>query len=284
MRKIVISLFLILSISMFSQTVSDLKFDSNVVDSENSYVALQKKEADTKYGYGFIYFDEIAGYSFRSLGYLVVENGKLKVVTDEFHKSSMMISRIGNFNLKIAKLSDDVVKKLNLESPPKWLENYKGSKSENEKILNRANNPQLALPKLLELHKNNFKTEALYFELIFSYNALGKFPEAELISQEAIKNKKADDLVKKEYIYSLVHQNKLEVADDFLTKNISSFTTENNKAEAMINMVASSAHNNDFSIADKWLKELKSQPNFSRYQNNIKQLEGMMKDKKSKIQ
>lgn len=290
MRKIVISLFLMLSISMFSQTVSDLKFDSNIIDSENSYVALQKKETDTKYGYGFIYFDEMAGYSFRSLGDLIVENGKLKVVTDEFHKSSMMISRIGNFNLKIAKLSDDVVKKLNLESPPKWLENYKGSKPENEKILNKAsklngaNNPQLALPKLLELHKNNFKTEALYFELIFSYNALGKFPEAEMISQEAIKNKKADDLVKKEYIYSLVHQNKLEVADDFLTKNISSFTTENNKAEAMINMVASSAHNNDFSIADKWLKELKSQPNFGRYQNNIKQLEGIMKDKKSKIQ
>ncbi len=107
MKKIFISSFLVLSISMFSQTVTDLKFDSNIIDSENSYVVLPKKEKDTKYGYGFIYFDEMAGYTFRSLGDLVIENGKLKVVTDKFHKSSMLISRIGNFNLKTAKLNDD---------------------------------------------------------------------------------------------------------------------------------------------------------------------------------
>jgi tetratricopeptide (TPR) repeat protein len=289
MKKIFITSSLVLSISMFSQTVSDLKFDSGVIDSENSYVVLPKKETDQRYGYGFIYFDEMAGYSFRSLGDLVVENGKLKVVTDQFHQSSMMISRIGNFNLKTAKLNDDVVKKLKLESPPKWLEIYKSSKPENEKILNRAsklngaNNAQLALPKLLELYKNNFKTESLYFELAFSYNALGKFAEGEKISLEALNNKKADDLVKKEYIYSLVHQDKVKEADDFLSKNISSFKTQNNKIEAIINTIAVSAHNGNLTVAEKWMKELKSEPNIDRYQKNIQQLESIIKEKQSKI-
>lgn len=275
---------------MFSQTVTDLKFDSNIIDSENSYVVLPKKEKDTKYGYGFIYFDEMAGYTFRSLGDLVIENGKLKVVTDEFHKSSMLISRIGNFNLKTAKLNDDLVKKLNLESPPKWFENYKGSKSENEKILNRASklngadNPQLALPKLLELYKNNFKTEALYFELIFSYNALGKFAEAEKISIEAMTVGKADDLIKKEHIYSLVHQNKVKEADIFLTEKLSTFKNDSYKIEALVNIIASSAQNNNLNVAEKWLKELKSKPNATKYQRNIDQLENIIKDKKSKIQ
>ncbi|KQK25684.1 hypothetical protein AR438_08785 [Chryseobacterium aquaticum] len=290
MKKIFISSFLVLSISMFSQTVTDLKFDSNIIDSENSYVVLPKKEKDTKYGYGFIYFDEMAGYTFRSLGDLVIENGKLKVVTDEFHKSSMLISRIGNFNLKTAKLNDDLVKKLNLESPPKWFENYKGSKSENEKILNRASklngadNPQLALPKLLELYKNNFKTEALYFELIFSYNALGKFAEAEKISIEAMTVGKADDLIKKEHIYSLVHQNKVKEADIFLTEKLSTFKNDSYKIEALVNIIASSAQNNNLNVAEKWLKELKSKPNATKYQRNIDQLENIIKDKKSKIQ
>lgn len=290
MKKIFISSFLVLSISMFSQTVTDLKFDSNIIDSENSYVVLPKKEKDTKYGYGFIYFDEMAGYTFRSLGDLVIENGKLKVVTDKFHKSSMLISRIGNFNLKTAKLNDDLVKKLNLESPPKWLENYKGSKSENEKILNRASklngtdNPQLALPKLLELYKNNFKTEALYFELIFSYNALGKFVEAEKISMEAMTVGKADDLIKKEHIYSLVHQNKVKEADIFLTEKLSTFKNDSYKIEALVNIIASSAQNNNLNVAEKWLKELKSKPNATKYQRNIDQLENIIKDKKSKIQ
>lgn len=290
MKKIFISSFLVLSISMFSQTVTDLKFDSNIIDSENSYVVLPKKEKDTKYGYGFIYFDEMAGYTFRSLGDLVIENGKLKVVTDEFHKSSMLISRIGNFNLKTAKLNDDLVKKLNLESPPKWFENYKGSKSENEKILNRASklngadNPQLALPKLLELYKNNFKTEALYFELIFSYNALGKFAEAEKISIEAMTVGKADDLIKKEHIYSLVHQNKVKEADIFLTEKLSTFKNDSYKIEALVNIIASSVQNNNLNVAEKWLKELKSKPNATKYQRNIDQLENIIKDKKSKIQ
>lgn len=290
MKKIFISSFLVLSLLASSQTVSDLKFDSNVVDSENSYVALPKKEAETKFSYGFIYYDEMAGYSFRSLGDLVEENGKLKVTTDEFHKTSMLTSRIGNFNLKTAKLSNDVVKKLNLESPPKWMEFYKSSKPENEKQLSRAsglngaNFPQLALPKLLELYKNNFKTEALYFELIFSYNAMEKFAEAEKICTEAIKNKKADDLVKKEYIYALVHQEKLKEADVFLTQNLSTFKTDNNKIEAIINTVAASAQNNNLGIAEKWLKELKSHPNTNRYQRNIDQLESIIKEKQSKIQ
>lgn len=290
MKKMFISSLLVLSISMFSQTVSDLKFDSNVIDSENSYVVLPKKETDPKYGYGFIYFDEMAGYTFRSLGDLVIENGKLKVVTDEVHKSSIMISRIGNFNLKTAKLNADVVKELNLESPPKWLENYKGSKPENEKILNRASklngadNPQLALPKLLELYKNNFKTESLYFELIFSYNALGKFAEAEKISSEAITAGKADDLIKKEHIYSLVHQNNVKEADIFLTGKLSTFKNDSYKIEAMVNTIASSAQNNNLTIAEKWLKELKSKPNATKYQRNIEQLENIIKDKKSKIQ
>lgn len=274
---------------MFSQTVSDLKFDAGVIDSENSYVVLPKKETDPKYAYGFIYFDEMAGYTFRSLGDLAVENGKLKVVIDKLHQSSMMISRIGNFNLKTAKLNDDLVKKLNLESPPKWLEIYKSSKPENEKILNRAsklngtNNAQLALPKLLELYKNNFKTEALYFELAFSYNALGKFADAEKISSEALNNRKADDLVKKEFIYSLVHQDKVKEADDFLSKNISSFKTQNNKIEAIINTIAVSAHNGNLIVAEKWMKELKSEPNIDRYQKNIQQLESIIKEKQSKI-
>lgn len=290
MKKIFISSLLVLSLSVYSQAVSDLKFESNVIDSENSYVALPKKDTETKYSFGFIYFDEMAGYSFRSLGDLIIENEKLKVTTDDFHKNSMLTSRIGNFNLKTAKLSNDVVKKLNLESPPKWLEIYNSSKPANEKTLNRAsklngaNFPQLALPKLLQLYNNNYRTEALYFELVYSYNAMGKFAEAEKISAEAIKNKKADDLVKKEYIYALVHQEKLKEADDFLTKNLSTFTTENNKIEAMINTIASSAHHSNFTIAEKWLKELKSQPNINRYQKNINQLESIIKEKQSKIQ
>lgn len=290
MKKIFISSLTALSLFAYSQKFTDLKFETNVPDAENHYIVLPVKEGEKKVSFGFIYFDEAAGYTFRSLGNLFEESGVLKYKVDEELKNGAMLMRIDNLGFKSAIISDEMLKSFKLPNPPDWLKIYLSSAPENEKslrrasLMNGANFPQLALPKLLELYKNNFRTEALYFELVFSYNALGKFAEAEKICIEALKDKKADDLVKKEYIYALVHQEKLKEADVFLTQNLSSFKTDNNKIEAMINTVASSAHQNNLTIAEKWLKELKAQPNINRYQRNINQLESIIKEKQSKIQ
>lgn len=290
MKKIFISSFITFSIFAYTQKFSDLKFNTTVPDAENHYIVLPVKEGDKKFSIGYMYFDEVAGYTFRSLGSLYEVSGILKYKVDEEMKNNLLIVRIENLGFKSALVSEEMLKSFKLPTQPDWLKNYLSSASQNEKTLRRAslmngaNFPQLALPKLLELYKNNFKTEALYFELIFSYNAMGKFADAEKICIEAIKNKKADDLVKKEYVYALVHQEKLKEADVFLTQNLSSFKTDNNKIEAIVNTVAASAQNNNLGIAEKWFKELKSQPNINRYQRNINQLESIIKEKQSKIQ
>lgn len=290
MRKIIICSILTFSLTIYSQKLSDLKFETNVPDAENYYVVFPEKKGDKNLTLGFMYFDETAGYTFDYTGNLSMEGGILKYKDREEAKTSSMKYRIDNLELKSAKVAPELLKSFNLPKEPEWIKFYKSSSSENEKslrrasLMNGANYPKLALPKLIELYKNNFKTESLYFELTFSYNALSKFAEAEKISDEALKAGKADDLLKKEYIYALVHQNKIQEADVFLTKNLSSFKAESSKIEAMINTIASSAQNNNFSIADKWLKELKSQPNINRYQKNINQLESIIKDKQSKIQ
>lgn len=290
MKKTFPALLIFLSSIVFSQKFSDLKFDTTVPDAENHYIVLPIKEGDKKFSLGFIYFDESAGYTLEYLGDLHEEAGLLKYKPREEAQTSSMKVRINNLGFKSAVVPNDFLKKFNLPLQPNWLKIYLSSAPENEKALKRAstmngaNFPQLALPKLLELYKNNFRTESLYFELAFSYNALGKFAEAEQICNEAIKNNKTDDFVFKEYIYSLIHQNKIKEADAFLTKNKSAYKDENSKIESMVNMVALGAKNNDLIIAEKWLKELKSQPNVGRYQKNINQLEDLIKDKKSKIQ
>lgn len=289
MKKIFISSLPLFCILSYSQKFSDLKFETTVPDAENHYIVLPVKEGDKSYNLGFMYFDEVAGYTLDYTGELHEVNGILKFKERADAKTSSMKVRIENLAFKSAVVSDEILQKMNLPTQPDWLKIYLSSKPENEKslrrasLMNGANFPQLALPKLLELYKNNFKTESLYFELAFSYNALGKFADGEKISLEALNNKKADDLVKKEYIYSLVHQDKVKEADDFLSKNISSFKTQNNKIEAIINTIAVSAHNGNLTIAEKWMKELKSEPNIDRYQKNIQQLESIIKEKQSKI-
>lgn len=290
MKKIIISSLILSNLIVYSQKFSDLKFETIVPDTENHYIVLPVKEGDKSYNLGFMYFDETAGYTLDYIGDLHEEEGILKFKEREDAKNSSMKVRIENLSFKSAIISNEMLKQFNLPMKPEWLKNYLSTKPENEKILKRAsimngaNFPQIALPKLLELHKNNFKTESLYFELAFSYNALGKFAEAETVCDEAVKNKKTNDFIFKEYIYSLVHQNKLKEADTFIAKNSSSYKNEANKIESMINLVALSAHNNNFIIAEKWLKELKTQPNINRYQRNIDQLESVIKEKKSKIQ
>lgn len=288
MKKLITSSFFILSLSIFGQKVDELKFESNVIDSENSYVALAKKENTDKYSYGYIYFDEVAGYSFRSLGDLIVENQYLKLVPNESNKTSIMVARIGNFNLKMAIISKEMALKLKLENPPEWIKFYKNSGTEDEQLLNRAsilngsNFPKLALPILLKLQKKDYKSEKFYFELAFSYNALTNFAEAEKVCLEAIKNKKIDDLLRKEYIYSLAFQNKITEGDAFLSNNLNLFKNNDNKLEAMINLVASSAHHDNIVVAKKWLEKLKNEPNNIKYQKGILQLEGVINKKNQK--
>lgn len=274
----------------FQAQMQKFEFVTNVPDAEDSYVVFSNNEGETKYPFGFVYFDEYAGYSFRSLGNIIIEDNKLKIINNEANSYSMSIARIGNLNLKMAKLNKDVIRKLNLEPSPEWLKNYKSKSPENEKILNRASkmnglqSPELALPKLLQLYKNNFKTTSLYFELAFSYNALKEFSKAERIASEAIQNNKSSDLVRKEYVFALANQNKLKELDTYLTQDLPRFTSERDKAEAIINTIASSAHYDNLDMANKWLIKLKSEVDILKYQRNINLLENIIKEKQKRFQ
>lgn len=279
MKRIFLILLLTASLSLSSQTVSQLKFETNVPDAENSWVVMPKKEGEIKYDVGVIYFDETAGYNYRMQGHLNEENGKLTYIEDK--DAIVGIVRVGNMEFKMAKLSPELLKQFNLPAQPEWLKNYKSSGSENDKILKRAsimngaNFPQLALPKLQKLYQNNFKTDKLYFELSFSYNALKDYANAEKICLEAFKNKISDDLINKEYIYALLNQNKITDADVFLTQKLDSFKNKDYRAESMLNIGAYAAHYKNMDLAKKWLNILKKE-NDERYKKNVQNLENII--------
>lgn len=285
MKRIFIIPFVIFSVYLSAQTNAQLKFETNIPDSENHWVALPKSEKDKTYSVGFIYFDEVAGYTYRSFGDLTDENNRLKYVESEELKKGALITRIGNLEFKVAEISPDLLKQFNLPAQPEWLKSCLSSDSENDRLLNRAskingmNSPQLALPILNKLYKGNFKTGQLYFELAFSYNALKDFANAEKICSEAINNKISDDSINKEYIYSLLQQKKTNEADVFLTKTLSSYKNKDQKAESMMNMVAFNAHYKNVDLAEKWLNLLKKD-NDEKYKKNIQQLEDIINKNK----
>ncbi len=281
MKKIFLFTLLAVGFSLYAQTASQLKFDTAVPDAENSWVALPQKEGENNYSVGVIYFDEAAGYNYKKQGELTEENGKLKYTPDKDVDTGSTTVRVGNIGFKTAKLSPQLIKQFNLPVQPDWLKNYASSASENEKALSRAsvmngaNFPQLALPILQKLYQKNFKTEKLYFELSFSYNALKDYENAEKICLDAFKNKISDDLINKEYIYALLNLNKINDADAFLTQKLDSFKNRDYRAESMLNIGAFAAHYKNMDLAKKWLNVLKKEDE-ERYRKNVKNLENII--------
>lgn len=281
MKNLFLTILLAGGTSLFSQTVEDLKFVTNVPEAENHWVVLQKNPKNSFYNVGFVYFDEQAGYSLKSAGTLEEEQGKLKYKEDPNSKTAMFTTRIGNLEYKSAIISPELLKNFNLPEQPEWLKFYNTSASENDKILNRASvmngagAVKWALPKLEKLYQNNFKTGKLYFELAFAYNALGDFPNAEKICIEAMKNKFSDDLINKEYVFALLQQKKVSEADLFLAKKIDTYKDKSYKYEAVMNMIAIAAQTKNIDVANKWLEILK---NFNDPKNaeNIKKLEELI--------
>ncbi len=288
MKKIFIGALVFIGISMFSQ-VQKFDFVTNVPDAEPSYVILPNKDSSQQeYMLGYIYFDGMAGYSFRAIGELKMLNNKLSFSVPEEFKKSMHVSRVGNFGLKLAKLNSKTIEELKLQNPPDWLATYySNNPPTNEQLLKRASMlngggaPQLALPRLKSLYDKNFRSQDLYFELAFAYNALKDFQNAEKITDEAIKLKKDNDNLKKEYVYALVNQKKITEAEDFMIANENKFSNDFAKSECYLNIGVYSAHFDKLDVAKKWLAKLSLQPNASKFQKNIDTITSIIKEKEN---
>lgn len=284
MKKLAFLLVLLQSFFVYSQEVAAFRFETLVPDAEKHYVILPKKESDKVYPLGFIYLDNVAGYTYRSLGSLELENGNVKFTERQDAKNSFQNIRIGNLNYKLSILSKELQKKFNMPDNPDWLKYYYDSKiSRHEEDVNRASfmngarASNLALPILLDVLKVKYRSKKLYFETSFAYNALGDFSNAEKIAKEAIDTNYYDDHLLKEYVYALLNQKKITETEFFMEKNIDNFKIKSAKIEAINNLVAYGAQNNHVKMAKKWLQVLKKETAGSNFQN-ISVLENIIKE------
>ena len=236
----------------------DIIFNKNAVDAENHWVIIKPKDTDTdKATLGFVYYDESGGgYSFRYGGELSYSNNELQVLP-LVNKGSMMITRIGNFSPFLAILSDQRLKDLKIDVVPSWLKGYSLNLSENEaklrraSSLNGANRPDLALEILQKLYDKGYRTKDVYFELMFSYNALKQYTNASRIGKEAIaKGFSNNELIVKEAAYTAVHTEDWKTAEE-LAKLAFDFKNQKNKNEILVYMYFSKGK---YDEASKWIE------------------------------
>ncbi len=260
MKKIFLIILFTISFLCKSQKTaipSDLKFDTKYFDAKDKWVAFPKAEKDSSYLFGFVYLDNMAGFTFHTESMFYVDKNGI-FVAEQADKSLRLISRLQKNTGKMALLSAERQKQLSLPAEPDWLNIYNTYDSQVEKLtrfgfhLNAINASESALDPLLKANKINPNFKGLAFELAFAYNHLGQFEKAVPIVEKALIKDSKNDILYKELGFSLLHLKRLSEAEVVYNKGINVSDSDAIKAEMAINITSGYFAQRNKTKFDEW--------------------------------
>lgn len=281
MKTVLTSLFCFLNFTIFAQE-NLLNFDKNFYECEDSWVVIPSEEGEKKYTYGFVYLDNIAGYTFRLGGdFSINADGKYHANTVEDY--SAIIYRLESNTVQMSKLSDEKLKELGVKKIPDWLKIYKSEETAETLTrkgyhLNHVGASKNAIPVLLKAYKMNAHEKGLEFELSYAYNATGEFQKAVEVLEKALKNNPKDHMFYRELGYSYINLKKPLEAEKTYKKGILVSNDDSQKAEMAYNMAGVYYQSKEKNKFEEWAKQVKkfAKPE-SQYAKNIILMENELK-------
>lgn len=218
MKNLLFFLLLISTVAFSQENV--LKFDKKLIECENKWVLLPKKEKDSTYGLGFFYIDRTAGFSIKLDKTLILKNGIINSIDST--QNSSISHRVSNGQYLVEIVSNKILEKFKIDKYPRFFEkSYLPDNFENDSNdlvkrgywYNALGRSDIALPLLEKAKLINNKTENLNFELAFAYNVTKQFEKSISLLHIGIKNEKNNFLLYKELIYALVENNQIAKAE-----------------------------------------------------------------------
>jgi hypothetical protein len=193
MKSICLALFIVFS---FLETQSQqLVFNTPFYEAENHWVAIPKNPMVQKYSLGYIYIDEVAGFTLHFDGYFSVDaNGRIyRDPGDKKPINTPTILRFRRNATAVYIIPDNMLESLGLEKEPAWMTSYRHDVSSVQgkitqgKHYNSAGAAQKALGFLESAYQTDPHAPGLEFELTYSYNELRQFDKSIAILKDAIK-------------------------------------------------------------------------------------------------
>lgn len=263
-----LSLFLIVSLFGFAQNDSiPLKFDTKYYDAVDKWVAFPKTKKDSTYTLGFIYIDQMAGFTFHfENSFSIKDQILIPSENDSISTYTVMKSRLSTNTKNVAIINNKQLKQLKLPLIPDWLDVYKNInayKSGEVSIeylkqmgyhFNHVGASHNAIAPLIKAYNIEPHYKGLEFELAFAYNATKQFKKAIPVLESAIANKNNDQFIYKEFGYSLISLKEFEKADKIFTEGLKNAKDESIKAEMAVNMCSVYFNKKDEKKYKKWLK------------------------------
>lgn len=234
--------FLILFSHIFSQT---LNTDTEYYDAVDKWVAISVEDSlkNQKHIYGFIYIDSEAGFTFE-VGKYFQENasGKYELENPNDTTDNSIKFRIPIQWGKVALLSDQRLRELNLPKVPDWLKHYKEDEKTSNYLLsigyfyNHVGASHHAISPLLQANSMDAGLQGLSFEIAYAYNAMQEFDKAIPFLNSAIQKSPSDCFLYRELLYSYRHSGKLEKAEDTYNQALNGCKNTTAVAEMGVNM------------------------------------------------
>ncbi|MEJ7559754.1 MAG: hypothetical protein WKF66_15700 [Pedobacter sp.] len=240
------SLFLLLFIpfQLLAQQVSepsDLVLSTKFYNAENKWITFPKLPTDTVYSYGFLYIDQMAGFTFDFKGTFKV--GKdAKLLPRPNPSNASMKYRLEANTRDVAVLSATRLAELGLTVEPDWLKTYKVD----PKLLptmvawgkhyNHVGAYEKALEYLLPAYAKDPHYRGLEFELSYAYNASLQFEKAILVLNAAIAASPKDFWFFRELGYAYMASKKTLEAEAAYLKALEYCTVQKDKTEIAYNM------------------------------------------------
>lgn len=175
--------------------------------------------------------------------------------------------RLQNNSVQVAIIPESMFEKLKIDTIPDWLQHYKTAEKSIERLYkwgymyNGWGLCEKALGYLLEAKSINPEYEGLLVEIAYSYNCLRKFDSAELVLTEAITIDPMNAYINKEYIYTLVQQDKISLAIMQYVKSVDSNIDDTFNAENCFNIIGFFYRKKDLNNFKIWVKQFKKWPN-----------------------
>lgn len=268
-RNLLFLLLLCAVATSYAQAPADtLQFNKRASRSINEWVVFPNGNTN-KYPYGFIYVDDMAGFTFQLTGtFTIADNGKYMIDTalqTKLKVGSYKYRLYGNTKL-LSAIPKSHCKDLGINGDPDWLKIYNthtDTLSHNITLarhLNNMNDFESAINYALKTYKIKPHASGLEFELAYAYNASGHYGEAIKVLEPAIKNNANDVFLYKELGYSFTNTNQFEKAIAVFKDGIAcsdANTHLNEKAEMAINTAVCYRNLKNNDLFKEWVLKAK---------------------------
>ncbi|GAA4332826.1 hypothetical protein GCM10023149_39310 [Mucilaginibacter gynuensis] len=263
MKNLILSATFILLLSPFVKAATSadtLKFDQRFSRCEKKWVVLNKADTAKSYMYGYIYIDEIAGFTFDLKGHFTIDrSGKYIGDTSSMKYNTIKYRISPNWN-NVAILPPSHFKELNIKKEPDWVKiyyTYKDTVAHNYRlgwVYNDINDSEMALDYLLPAYQQNPNFKGLEFEISFAYNALKRYDEAIKFLEGVHKARPDDILTYRELGYAYLEKGEPAKAIPYYKDGIEKCNDKQlaNKAEMAINLAKCYERLNNKEEAKTW--------------------------------